>query len=434
MTLVAKPFTVLANIERKALGLDELPYVVVPYPMSAVPPGEAARRALAVREQVFAALTTAPGQAAATPGPQARTSDSLTVALADGSFDAVNRAFEAWHWTDGLPVVPPTAARVAAMLAYSDLRPEQVLGRMGTSWAGTSVFHVAVNAVMAGCRPEYFPVVLTAIQAALEEEFNLNGTQATTNPAGVMLVVNGPVARELDINGGANVFGQGWHANGTIGRAVRLCLINIGNCRPLQGDMATLGNPNKWGACIAENEAASPWPPLHVRRGHEAGTSTVTVVAAVAPTNLLTMSPDPVEIMTGMCHALSGFGTNGSYFDSEVLIVIGPLQASQFAEAGWDIPAIRRWLWEHATFDIAAHHERAQTAIRGWKQRMIRIEGNSEIVHPTATPEEIVVMVAGAESGPHSAVVNTFNGTRIVTRAIARADGTPVGSVRDFLQ
>ena len=276
---MATPFTVLANLERKALGLADLPFVTVPYPMSAVSPEEARRRAMAVRDEIFGALTAAQTEQLVVEQPMAMKADSLVVDLPDTSFDAVNQAFYERQWGDGLPIIPPTARRVAEMLRYTDLPADHVLGKMGPSWAATTVHHVAVNAVMAGCRPEYLPVVLTGIQAALDPAFNLYGIQGTTNPAGVMLLVNGPIARELEINAGYNVFGQGWRANGTIGRAIRLCMINIGDARPLNGDMSTLGNPNKWGSCIAENEAASPWPPFHVSRGFDKDVSTVTVVA-----------------------------------------------------------------------------------------------------------------------------------------------------------
>ena len=435
MTLVATPFTVLANLERKALGLADLPVVTVPYPMSAVSPEEARRRAIVVRDDIFAALTAAQTEELAVNStPLAMKADGLFVEMADRSFDAVNQLFYERQWADGLPIVPPTAGRVAEMLRYTDLPAGQQLGKMGPSWTMTTVLHVAINAVMAGCRPEYFPVVLTGIQAALDPAFNLHGVQGTTNPAGVMLLVNGPIARELDVNGGTNLFGQGWRANGTIGRAVRLCMINIGGGRPVNGDMSTLGNPNKWGSCIAENEAASPWPPFHVTRGFDKETSTVTVVATSAPQNLLEMSPDPIAILTTISRAMTSRGSNCTYFEQEPMIVISPLQSRQLTEGGFDRASIQKYVWEHAKFELADHQIRAQTAIREWKQRSIKIENNQEIVYPTTSPEDICIVVAGGESGPHSAILAAFNGTKIVTRPIALANGTPVASVKDYLE
>jgi hypothetical protein len=402
--------------------------------MSAVSPEEASRRAIAVRDEIFAALTATQTEVAAVDAPPAAAkAEGVFVDLPDRSFDTVNQVFYERQWADGLPIVPPTAKRVAEMLRYTDLPASQQLGKMGPSWTMTTVQHVAVNAVMAGCRPEYFPVVLTGIQAALDPAFNLHGVQGTTNPAGVMVLVNGPIARELDVNGGTNLFGQGWRANGTIGRAVRLCMINIGGGRPVNGDMSTLGNPNKWGSCIAENEAASPWPPFHVTRGFDTDTSAVTVVATAAPQNLLEMSPDPIAILTTISRAMTSRGSNCTYFEQEPMIVISPLQARQLTEGGFDRASIQKYVWEHAKFELDDHQARAQTAIREWKQRSIKMEDNRAIVYPTTVPEDICIVVAGGESGPHSAILATFNGTKIVTKPIALADGTPVASVKDYL-
>jgi len=402
--------------------------------MSGVPVEEARRRALAVREEIVAGLTSVGERnpAVAEPVTVAAKAEGLYADLADVSGQGVDDAFYDRQWTDGLPIVAPTEARVRAMLAFTDLDPFTVLGNMGPSWSTTTVHHVAVNAVMAGCRPEYFPVVLTGIQAILDPAFNLYGVQGTTNPAGVMLLVTGPIARELKINGGNNLFGQGWRANGTIGRAMRLCMINIGGGRPGVGDMSTLGNPNKWGSCIAENEGVSPWTPFHVERGFATEVSTVTAVATAAPQNVIEMSADPDAILDTLAGGLTSRGSNGTYFDQEPMIVISPVQARQLAAGGYDKPAIRRAVWERAKFELSRYHPTAARAIREWKARMVRIEGGREVAYPTVRPEDIGIIVAGGESGPHSAILATFNGTRLITRAIARSDGTAVGSVEEF--
>jgi hypothetical protein len=432
---VATRFKVLANYERKALGIPELPYAIVPYPMSGVSTEEAQRRALAILDEVLGGLTSS--QAARSAASTAANSPPLSevrrqVQLEDSSFDAVNAVFYERDWTDGLPIVPPTWSRVSAMLRYTDLAPETVLGRMGPSWQPTTVHHVAVNAVMAGCQPEYFPVLLAGIRAMLDPALNLYGVQGTTNPAGVMLLVNGPIARELDINSGHNLFGQGWRANGTIGRAVRLCLINIGGGRPGEGDMSTLGNPNKWGSCIAENEAMNPWEPFHVERGFDVGTSTVTAVATAAPQNVIEMSSDPVAILNTLSRALTSAGSNCTLFDHQPMVVIAPVPARQLADGGFDKAAIRRYLWEHARFEVGGYHPTSQKTIREWKARCRRIENGREFIYPTREPDDIGVIVGGGESGPHSAVLGTFNGTKLVTRAISFADGRPAASVHDF--
>ncbi len=436
VTLVATRFTVLANYERKALGLPAMPIAVVPYPMGGVSTEEARNRALHIRDDIVGGLTKMPD---ATALPLDKATDamkamSLVVSdVSDMSFEGINRAFYDRKWSDGLPIVPPTEERVQAMLRYTDREPSTVLGNMGPSWHLTTVHHVAVNAVMAGCRPEYFPVVLAGIEAIIDPAFNLYGVQGTTNPAGVMLMVNGPIARELDINGGPNLFGQGWYANGTIGRAVRLCMINIGGGRPVTGDMSTLGNPNKWGSCIAENEGMSPWSPYHVEKGYDANVSTVTAVATAAPQNVVELSADPIAILNVLAGAMTCPGSNCTIFDHEPMVIISPVQARQMADGGFDKPAIRKYLWEHSKFELKGYHPTSYKAIKEWKSRCLKIEDGKEIIYVTPVPEDIGIAVGGGDSGPHSAILATFNGTKLITRAIARADGTPVASVQDFV-
>jgi hypothetical protein len=343
------------------------------------------------------------------------------VELRDQSLEAIEQYFYERKWTDGLPIVPPTPDRVAAMLRYAELPAEQVLGNMAPKWRVTTVHHVAVNAVMAGCRPEYFPVVLAGVQAILVPEFNLYGVQGTTNPAGVMLLVSGPIARALDINGGFNVFGQGWRANATIGRAIRLCLINIGGGLPGLGDMSTLGNPNKYGACIAENEAQSPWEPFHVERGFPPDSSTVTAVATAAPQNVIELSAEPLAILNSLARAIFAMGSNCLYFDHEPMVVLSPVQARHVAGGGFDKPKIRRYLWEHGRIELTGFSDTTYNTIKKWKARCVRTEEGKEMLYPTGTPEEIGVVVAGGDTGPHSAILATFNGTRLVTRAVTPA-------------
>jgi hypothetical protein len=433
--LVATRFTVLANYERKSLGLPELPIAVVPYPMSGVSTEEARRRAVAIREEIVAGLTTMPKATLEVDFiAPAMKADSLVADLNDTSPEGVNDAFYERKWADGLPIIPPSWAKVKAMLAFTDLAPTLVLGNMGPSWNATTVHHIAVNAVMAGCRPEYFAVLVAGVQAILDPALNIYGVQATTNPAGVMLLVNGPIAKELDINCGSNLFGQGWHANGTIGRALRLCMINIGGGRPGVGDMSTLGNPNKWGSCIAENEALSPWPPFHVERGFANDISTVTAVATAAPQNLIEMSADPIAILNTYAAGLTSRGSNCTLFEHQPMVVIGPVQARQLADGGFDKPAIRKYLYDQGKFGLSGYHPTSQKVIREWKQRCLKIEDGQEVVYPTVSPDDIGIVVGGGPTGPHSAILATFNGTSLITRPIALADGTPVKSVKDFLK
>jgi hypothetical protein len=329
--------------------------------------------------------------------------------------DALEDSFYAEHWTDGLPIVAPTPERVERMLAAGGVTGEELLGTMPPRWRPAFTHHVAVNAVMAGCRPEYFPLVLAGVKASLDERLNLYGVQGTTNPAGVMLVVNGPARLELDINSGHNLFGQGWRANATIGRALRLCLINIGGGLPGLGDMSTLGNPNKYGSCIAENEEASPWEPFHVGRGFAADQTVVTAAGVTAPMNVAILSQDPEAILDGIAGALMASGSNLVLFKAEPLVVIGPVHATHLARNGYDKPRIRQYLWEHGTIELAGMHATDHKAAREWKAPCYYMEGGREYLRPTTTPDEIGIVVAGGRSGPHSAVLQPFNVTQLVS-------------------
>ena len=186
-------------------------------------------------------------------------------------------------WTDGLPVIPPTPERVARMLEAARLEPAREITYIAHRAVSVTAEKVAINAVMAGCRPEYMPVVVAAIEGIGDPRWSYHGPGTSTAGAAVLLVVNGPIARALDVNAGDNLFGPGWRANLTIGRAVRLVMRNVCGSRPGTLDRGTLGHPGKLSYVIAENEAESPWPPLHVERGFRPDQSAVTVMAAAGP-------------------------------------------------------------------------------------------------------------------------------------------------------
>ncbi|MCC7417709.1 MAG: hypothetical protein IT176_11255, partial [Acidobacteria bacterium] len=205
---------------------------------------------------------------------------------APDDLDAINDLYLERGWSDGLPIVPPTEARVARMLAWCDRPIDAPVAALPPRYGAATPVRLATCAVMAGCRPEYFPLLLLAIETMAEEPLNLYGLQATTHPCTPLVVVNGPVARELGINAGHNAFGPCTRANATIGRAIRLALLNIGGAIPAVGDMATMGAPSKYTYVVAENEEASPWEPLHVERGFARDASTVTVIGAEGPHNV----------------------------------------------------------------------------------------------------------------------------------------------------
>ena len=213
-------------------------------------------------------------------------------------------------WTDGLPVIPPTPDRVAAMLAAAGLEPGHQVTYITHRAVPVTAEKVAINAVMAGCKPEYMPVVIAAVEGIGAPLWSYHGPGTSTGGAGVLVIVNGPIARELDINAGDNLFGPGWRANATIGRAVRLVMRNVCGSRPGTLDRGTLGHPGKLSYVIAENEAESPWTPLHVERGFRPEQSTVTVLAAMGPHQFYNQLSNTAEgVLTTVCDDMLISGT-----------------------------------------------------------------------------------------------------------------------------
>jgi len=352
---------------------------------------------------------------------------------AEDDFDAVNELVRARGWSDGLPVVPPTAQRVERMLAYSDRPWDEPVAKMAPRYGEATPLRIAANAVMAGCRPEYLPLLVLAIEAMCEEPFNLYGVQATTHLCAPLVIVNGPVAKELDINSGHNAFGPGWQANATIGRAIRLALLNIGGAVPALGDMSTFGAPSKYSYLAAENEDASPWEPLHVERGLPREASAVTVIGAECPHNVNDHESITAEgILTTIAGTMLDTGANDVYYEAQPLVVMGPEHARTVADGGMSKADAKRFLHEHAHLPLGRFSkENIERRMRvTWKERYARA-GMDAPVHMVQRPEDILIAVIGG-AGKHSAVIQTFGATKAVTRALKRRDGSYARSVADF--
>jgi hypothetical protein len=234
----------------------------------------------------------------------------INVTHAPAGADLVEWYFEQ-GWTDGLPVVPPTRARVDAFVEALGGDPLLLECKVPPRYGSLTREVLAINMVMAGCKPEYAPVVRAAMLALTAKAFNLNGVQATTHMAAPLLVVNGPVAREIGMNGDCNAFGSGNRANATIGRALRLVLLNVGGGWPGELDKSTLGHPGKYTYCVAENEMASPWAPYHVEKGLSSEDSAVFLLAAEPPHSVTNhVANDPEGILDSICSAMSTIANN----------------------------------------------------------------------------------------------------------------------------
>lgn len=350
--------------------------------------------------------------------------------------DAVNEHYHAQGMTDGLPILPPTPEAVERMLAYTTRDPQEVVAVLPPQKGQATVEKIAINAVMAGCLPQYFPVILTAVQALADEAYNLYGVLATTHPCSNMVVVNGPIARELGINGGYNALGQGWRSNASIGRAIRLVMINIAGARPGTLDRATQGSPSKYAYCFAENEAHNPWEPLHVERGYDANTSTVTVVGAEGPHNINDHGSTSAEsILTTVAGTMAILGSNNVFGSGEPVIVFGPEHAATIAAEGMTKSQVKMWLYERSK--ILAHRFSPENFERFTKRETLRLSGHTgEITADTPvacalSPESILIVVAGG-AGKHSCFIPTFGHTRAVTLPLLLDDNTPAPSVEAY--
>lgn len=238
-------------------------------------------------------------------------------------------------WTDGLPVVPPTPERVLRMLAGTTRRPDEVLGMVPPDLAPCTVEKVAVNAVMAGCKPEYMPVVLAAVEAALVDEFGMHGILCTTMFAGPLVIVNGPVARAVGVNSGVNALGQGTRANASIGRALQLVIRNVGGGRPGEVDRATLGTPGKYTFCFAEADDPA-WEPLHVQRGFQPEQSTVTLFAGEGVQGVVDQkSRTPESLARSLALSLQAVDHVKLAMAGDAVLVVSPDHCRVFIDAGW---------------------------------------------------------------------------------------------------
>lgn len=331
----------------------------------------------------------------------------------------INRIFHEKGWTDGLPIVPPTPEAVSLMLQGMNRKPDEVIGLIPPRRGEATVEKLAVNAVMAGCLPEHMPIIVTAMEAMLDERFNLYGVQATTHPCGPLLIINGPVRHTLGINCGNNVFGPGNLANAAIGRAVRLILLNVGGGIPGKTDKSTQGNPGKYTFCMGENEEQNPWEPLHVEKGFAPTESTVTVVAAESPHNINDHSSTGAKsLLKTVGGTMRTQGNNNVIYQvGEVLVVFGPEHAATIARDGMSKKDVKSFLWEKARIPCEefSREHRAQR-FRGFAKE--------DQVPVAQKAEDIMIVVAGGP-GKHSAFIPTFGDTLSVTKAIDKKGGEP---------
>src|SRR5215831_12926846 len=330
-----------------------------------------------------------------------------------GDFAAAQELYHSNGWTDGLPVVPPTEAAVAACLEWAGMPPNQLIGIEPVRAQPITAEKLAINAVMAGCLPMHFPVVATAWQAMMREEFLLHGVTASTGGCAILVILNGPIRREIGANPTFNALGNSDRASAVIGRALRLALINLMDVRPGGIDRSTLGHPGKFSYCVAEDEEDTTWKPLSVVRGMPPGTSAVTVMAAMAPRQIMNeWTREPKEILETFAAEMRANQRHYSIHGGNYAIVIAKQLRDHIQAAGWTKGNIAEFIFERARV------RRSEWADVG-KGAVVRDRGDS-VYTALPSPEHLLVVAAGGPAGGFGAVVPPWLGgkTKAVTAAI----------------
>jgi hypothetical protein len=329
-------------------------------------------------------------------------------------------------WTDGLPVVPPTVERVAAMLEPVGLPAEHVLGEVPVRRRLLTAERAAANAVMAGCLPEHFPVVLAAMEALFEHDPNIvHEISAATNAPGFLLLVNGPLRQRIGLGCTDSILGSTNRANATIGRAVRLILMNVFESRQGVLDRACMGSLSKLGICFGEDEERSPWPPFHTTRGFAPGDSTVTMASIQDPEMLGNRYGQTAESLldaTADAIASHGLAVHFTFMENAWLWVVGHWHAEMLARQGWDRPAMQRYVWERAW------RTRAGLKRLGAMRGAVGPDDDSARVHAAASPDDILIVKAGGDSGIYSTLIKIYIGmpattVRVRDREARREEG-----------
>jgi hypothetical protein len=335
----------------------------------------------------------------------------------DDPVETVNELFRARGWTDGLPIVPPTLARVAAMLSCTDRDPDDVLGEVEPLRGVATVEKIAANVVMAGGRPEYLPIVLAAVEAMLDAAFNMRGVQTTDENVAPLVIVCGPIVRELGINSTYGALGPGWQANATIGRALRFVMQNLGGGWPGAVSLAGLGQPARYTLMLAERDDA-PWPPVHVDLGRAIDDNVVIVQRAESVINVTGTLDDLATVM----------GTSTSAFsmlhDGCVTVVVAPFIAAKLAREGWSRADVRQYLHEHGRVPVETWRRswlHATAQAQAWPE-WIRAAEPSGRLPVVRDPDDITVVVAGADLAiPQHAYLPSWGHPPCrITRPIAR--------------
>lgn len=347
---------------------------------------------------------------------QIKTGKSRQIQMTDAE-EAIEYYFQQ-GWTDGLPVVPPTPEKVGAMLKQVKMEGPEIIGAIPERNLVITAEKVAINAVMAGCLPAYMPVVTAAVEAVLDPAFGVHGPTASTGGSSILLMINGPIIKQINLNTGKNFMGTGHRANATIGRAMRLVLLNAGGTREF--DQSTLGHPGKLSFCIAEAECEE-WLPLHVERGFKREDSTVTVFASEGPHQVNNhIAQTPEGILLSMADRMTALATFNMQLKGTCVVVVCPEHQQTLLEHGWDKSQVRAFLFEHA--------RRPKNDLYRFGLRLDPSPNDhQEWLTPTASPEDILILSGGGVAGRFSAFIPGWGGlksTKPITKKIVSSGFT----------
>jgi hypothetical protein len=395
--------------------MPSIPFVKILHPMATASTEAVEKQVEEALSQIRTALRSSSTSQEETRSGVSAAKNRLEV---EGDVDEVNELFHDQGWTDGLPVIPPTDENVHAMLSHSPYSPDEELGLLPPSMNPITPQKLAVNAVMAGCAPDFFPVILAAVEGLLDENLSLYSMQTATNATAPLLIVNGPLAKTLCLNSGGNIFGPGNRANATIGRAIRLTLLNIGGEIPGVTDPSTHGQPGKYSFCIAEAADESPWESLSVEHGHAKEQSTVSLIGAGGPQNIFTYGcQNAKEILETFVGALCGLGHNNIIFPTGPLFVLGPEHAGVLARDGFSKRDVKQFLFDNARILLSRFSEGTKRGILERRSRWFKVVGDHERIGIADRPENITIVVAGG-AGIHSQFVPTAFSKKLVTKII----------------
>lgn len=344
--------------------------------------------------------------------------------------------FDSCKLSDGLPVIPPTVSRVEKMLKFTDRDPEEILiPNLGPSASPLTIRKLAINSIMAGAKPEYFPVLITIFECMREQKYNLNGASVTTNPAVHMILISGPIAQELGVNGGLGCFGPGWRANSTIGRAVNLTLINVGHATPGVFTRSTFQHPGRYSFCFSENTINYPtgWPKIN-EENRLPNYTTVTCFVCEGPIGVkVAIKHSPDQILSELGREITNPTSNNAASTSELFLFLGPMHAELIARAGWSKEDIRNHIFKtvrnpvsevRANFGDKFDHGASRS-------RILELANEQGLIPCVLDPKDIHIGVAGGP-GVWSQVIRPWGSSFSVTKPIIDRAGKPIVSIDEF--